>query len=506
MKKNAVAIVLLLLSSPIVSSANAAGGIRPPNVVIFPVDDMDYSTLNVNGCPVKNLTPNMDRLAREGILFQRAHLNSAVCQPSRQSLMTGLHTHRNGTLGFVPVSKEIPNLSEILMSKGWHTASYNKGRDYESFQWSHFVGGYGTKGFGRKADLFVADASADMDKAKAEGKPFLINVATSDPHRVFAGSTDEANLLAEMKKKYPKADAEGNCFFPPFKKVCSPEEAWVPPYLPDLPEVREEWAQYYNTVYRADETLGRILQLIDEKGETQNTMVIFYSDNGASFPTSKQNCYPYSTLTPLIIRWPGVVKPGSVDARHFVSTMDIMPTLLEIAGIESPKNLDGRSFLPLLRGESQQERDSIYTTQNYITPGVQVYPMRAIHTATYTYIFNAWSNGTEKFSGECHSGLTMKAIEKAAATDEKIRKRMNHLLFREKEELYDIVKDPWCLNNLAQDPEQSEILAGLKKQMERQMISTSDPLLPSFTKGDPIPSSWLVKGEAKKEKTKKIPE
>ena len=120
---------------------------------------MDYASLNITGCPVKNLTPNIDQFAREGVLFQKAHLNSSVCQPSRQSIMTGLHTHRNETLGFVPVPKHIPNLSELLMKKGWYTASYSKGRDYESFQWTRFVEGYGTQGFGRSAELFIKDAS-----------------------------------------------------------------------------------------------------------------------------------------------------------------------------------------------------------------------------------------------------------------------------------------------------------------------------------------------------------
>lgn len=475
---------------------------KPPNVIFFSVDDMDYATLNISGCPVNNLTPNIDKLAKEGIFFQRAHLNSAICQPSRQSLMTGLHSHKNETLGFVPVPRHIPNLSELLMQSGWYTASYNKGRDYEAFKWSRFVGGYGTQGFGRSADLFLKDASADMDKAISLKQPFLLNISTSDPHRVYAGSEDEKNELEKMKIKWPQAASKNNVFFPDFKEICTPSQAWVPPYLPNLPKVQEEWAQYYNTVHRADETLGKLLELLDQKGLRENTIVFFYSDNGASFPTSKQNCYPYSTQTPLIIRWPGVIKPGSVDSKNFVSTMDIMPTLLEMVGVELPTNLDGHSILPLLKGGDYEGREYIFTTHNYITPGLQVYPMRGLHKAKYSYIFNPWSDGLRVFDGECHSGLSMKAIESAALSDEKIRLRMLFIQKRVKEELYDTAKDPWCLNNLAEDKKYAKTLLKLKELMLKEMDATSDPLLPVLRDGAAIPPSWFVKDETSKKKKK----
>lgn len=459
----------------------------PPNVVVFTVDDMDYTTLNINGCPVPGLTPNMDRLAREGILFDLAHVPNAVCQPSRQSMMTGLHPHRYGACGFEPVPPGVPNLSELLMSNGWYTASFNKGRDYQSFKWNTFVDGYGVEGFGRDAGLFVGSAKKAIVEASAQKKPFFLNIATSDPHRPLAGSDQEKAKLAQEQKNWPKARA----YFPDVVRTYTPQEAWVPPYLPDLPEIRKEWAQYYTSVHRADQTLGRILDLLQSEGLESTTMVIFYSDNGASFPTSKQNCYPYSTRTPLIIRWPAVIKAGCRDRQHLVTTMDLMPTVLDAANISLPARLDGRSLLSLFKGETQSGRDHVFTTQNYILPGVQVYPMRALQTRDYCYIFNAWSDGQTCFNGECHEGLSFAAIQKAAVSNSQMAKRLKQILYRVPEELYDLRCDPWCLTNRVNDSGVAEILTELKQRMESEMRQSQDPLLEKFLCTGEIPAEWL---------------
>lgn len=483
-------LAVTVASAPLASAAPAQS--TPPNILLFVVDDMDFTTFNAAGCPVPGLVPNMERLAREGMLFDQAHVPNAVCGPSRQSMMTGLHPHRNGTLGFVPVPADVPNLSELLMARGYYTASFNKGRDYQSFKWTEFLDGYGTRGFGRDPGMFVASAKKAIAKARSEGKPFLLNVAVSDPHRAFPGSLQESETLEEAKKRWPAADAKGLVFNAPFINFCSPEQAWVPPFLPKLPDIQKEWAQYYNGVHRADDTLGRIMELLKTEGVESDTIVIFFSDNGASFPTDKQNCYPYSTRTPLIVRWPGVVQPGGVDREHLISTMDLMPTLLEaVSGIPAPLKLDGRSLIPLLKRQPQSDRDHIFTTQNYITPGTQVYPMRAVHTRDYSYIFNAWSNGKTKFNGECHSGLTFEALQAAAKTDKVIEERLKQIEYRVREELYDLKQDPGCLHNLANDAKHATVKAELKQIMSEEMVRTEDPLLPSFQGTGPIPASWL---------------
>ncbi|TAN36779.1 MAG: twin-arginine translocation signal domain-containing protein [Verrucomicrobia bacterium] len=463
-------------------------GAKRPNVVVFTMDDIAFDTVNVFGGKVPGITPNVDRLARGGMRFCCAHGSSAVCQPARQSMMTGLHPHRNGSFGFMPVPAGVPNLSELLMAAGVFTASFSKGRDYSSFKWSWFLEGYGGHGFGRDGKLFVASAREAIQRARAAGQPFYLGVNSSDPHRAFAGSADEQRFLEKEKKLFPKA--ANNIYVTTAEAVCTPEQAWVPPYLADLPAVRQEQAQYYNTAHHGDQTLGMILDLLETEGVAQDTIVVFFSDHGASFPTSKQNCYPYSTHVPLIIRWPGVVKPDQEDRTHMVSTMDVMPTLLEAYGLPVPPHLDGRTLWPLLKGADQTGRDHVFTTYNYIYPGLQVYPMRAVETRAATYIFNAWSNGQAAFSGECQSGLTFAAMEHAAESDPALAQRVRHIKYREREELYDLSQDPWCLHNLAADPDKAGLKAEMRKLMESEMRATDDPLLPAFLGSGEVPAAW----------------
>jgi len=470
----------------------AAGSVPDrPNVVIFSVDDMDYGSMGTTGNPLPGVTPRMDALAGESLLFERAYGNAAICQPSRQSMMTGLHSHSNRTLGFVDVPKDIPSLPGVLAQIGYHTVNLSKGRDYASFPWSQFLGGYGTRGMSRDGSQFAGSVREAVGAAKNAGKPFFICVNTSDPHRPFAGSDDEAKEVEEVRKKFPDAAARGDVWFPPAPAICSPEDATVPGYNPDLPDVRKEWAQYYNTLKRADDTLGLVLDVLREQGVDGNTLFIFWSDNGAPFPMSKTACYPFSTHTPLMVRWPGVVSPGGRDTRHFVSTLDVMPTLLELAGVSDAPASDGRSFLSLLTGGRQENRDEVFSTSNFHVPGVQVYPTRGLHTAEHSLIFNAWSDGRRTVENEPMSGLTMAAIRKAA--DPETRKRCEFILRRARWELYDTVKDPWCLRNLADDPAMAGILKLMKARMERQMKTTGDPLLPYLLGKPGYPAEWDVR-------------
>ncbi len=459
-----------------------------PNVVIFSVDDMDYDSMGITGNPLPGITPRMDALAGESLLFERAYGNAAICQPSRQSMMTGLHSHSNRTLGFVDVPKDIPSLPGILAQIGYHTVNLSKGRDYSSFPWSQCIAGYGTRGMSRDGSQFAASVREAVKTAKNAGKPFFITVNTSDPHRPFAGSDDEAKELENARKKFPDAASRGDVWFPPAPAVCAPESAPVPGYTPDLPDVRREWAQYYNTLKRADDTLGLVLDALHDQGVDGTTLFIFWSDNGAPFPMSKTACYPFSTHTPLMVRWPGVVSPGIRDRCHFVSTLDVMPTLLEIAGVSDAPASDGRSFLSLLTGGSQKNRDEVFSTSNFYIPGMQVYPMRGLHTAEYSLVFNAWSDGRRAMENEPMSGLTMAAIKKA--TDLETRKRCEFILKRVRWELYDTVKDPWCLRNLADDPAMAGTLQLMKARMERQMKTTGDPLLPYFLGKPGYPAEW----------------
>jgi N-sulfoglucosamine sulfohydrolase len=459
-----------------------------PNVVVFTVDDMDITSVNCYGNPLANLTPNMDKLAKQGLRFEHAYVNTPICMPCRQSMMTGLHPHSNGSLGFTEVdSDRYPSLSGILMDNGYYTASISKGRDYKAFPWDYFVSGLGAKGwYSRKPEAFYDEAKKSILAAKNAGKPFYIGVNTSDPHRPFAGSLQEKEHVLKLRKKYPQI-----LDYPKVEPICSEKEVPLLPYLPDLPDIRKEMVQYLTCVKRADNTLGKIIQLLDEEGLYANTIFIFFSDHGAPMPSAKQNVYAHSAQTPLMIRWPSKIAAGSVDNKHMLSTVDLMATILEAVGIPVPNRQDGRSFLPILKGEDQDDREAVFVNYNYYLPGMQVFPMRAVHTKEWSYIFNAWANGINKRVGtENQSGLTFPAIRNAARTDPLIKRRLDEILLRSKEELFDRRKDPYALNNVVENPEAYGALNKLKNLVTAEMRRSRDPLLEYFEGSEGYPEEW----------------
>ena len=471
---------------------------KRPNIVVFTVDDMDITSVNCYGNPMPNLTPNMDKLASKSVIFRNAHVSSAISMPCRQSMMTGLHSHRNGSMGFIEVEKgSHPSLSGILMEYGYYTVSIGKGRDYKAFPWTEFQDdGWKWPGDGwysRNPDFFYQKAKTAIQNANAKGQPIYLGVNTSDPHRPFPGSEQEKEFVEKLRKTNANA-----VDYPVMEPFCSPDKAYLLPYLPDLPDIRKETAQYYTAVHRADITLGKIMNLLKEAGIADNTLIVFFSDHDAAMPTAKQNCYTHSSVTPLMISWPAQFKPAVV-AKQMVSTLDLMPTILEALNVPIPQKQDGRSMLPILKGQNQKGRNSAFTTYNYISHGVQVFPMRAVHTHEWSYVYNPWSNGIKKRlqeSGrptENQSGLTFAAIQKAALTDTVMKKRLDYILLRRREELFDLRNDPYSFHNLAENPKYKKQLKQMRNLLIAEMERTDDPLLRSFENNESYPEEWNKK-------------
>lgn len=486
--------VLMIGASMLLFGAQSIAAERPrPNIVVFTVDDMDITSVNCYGNPLPNLTPNMDRLASQGMRFLHAHVSTAICMPCRQSMMTGLYAYHNGSFGFIEVAKNAcPSLSGLLMDNGYYTASIGKGRDYHAFPWDRFSG-LGRDGWhSRRPSGFYDKAKEVIRHAQAAGKPFYMGVNTSDPHRPWPGSQQEKDHVKWIRKTRDPDSPD----YPPAEPVCSVENVPLLPYLPDLPDIRKETVQYLTSVKRADETLGRILELLDEEGLTDNTLFIFFSDHDAAMPTAKQNCYAHSTATPLMVRWPGEIQPGSVDGKDMVSTLDLMPTILDVLHLPLPPKQDGRSLRSLLEGKEQAGRDSVFTTYNYKEPGLLVFPMRAVHTRRWSYVFNPWSDGIKKRQNENgnptdnQTGLTFKAMQKAALTDPEMKKRVETILLRRREELFDLQNDPYSFTNLADRPEYKSQLETMRALMMKKMEASEDPLLDSLKNNTSYPAEW----------------
>ena len=450
----------------------------PLNILLITVDDMNWDSVGVYGAALPNLTPNIDALAAEGLRFENAHVTIAICQPTRAVWMTGRYPHRSGALGFDEIRADVPTLIEALRDAGYYTGLMAKqGHVIPSRPdiWNEIVPARELMN-GRSPSLYYERALVLLRNAKAAGRPFFLMANSQDPHRPFAASENETAA------RLTDAESESSQYgggFPEVELGFDPADIPVPGFLPDLPGVRQELAEYYTSVRRADETTGALLRALDDSGLTDQTVVMFLSDHGIAVPFAKTNVWMHSTRIPWIIRWPDMVEPGSVDTRHLVSGIDLAPTVLDLLRLPPLLGADGRSFVPLLYGETQEGRELVFVHMN-ATVAPEWFPMRAVNDARFGYIFNAWADGEKEFFNNSMRGLTFPAMRQAAVNDMAIAARIEHLLYRTKEELYDYRIDPDALVNLIADPTHADTVKRYRRFLLQHMRSTDDPELAGY--------------------------
>ena len=243
-----------------------------PNILLITVDDMNNTSAGVMGCNTPDITPNIDGLAREGMMFKNAHVCVAVCQPSRQTMMTGCYPHNINAPGFDPIGEDVTTLQEILKDNGYHLGIIGK-LDHlapmEKFCWDYAKKMFDEENFyGRSPELYYKSTKEYIQEADTSNKPFFLMANSHDPHRPFAGSENESKWLG--------TNIEAS-------RTITEDEVEVPGFLPDIEDVRKEVAQYYTSVHRCDQTVGAVLKALKESGHEEDTLVMFLSDNAWHF-------------------------------------------------------------------------------------------------------------------------------------------------------------------------------------------------------------------------------
>jgi N-sulfoglucosamine sulfohydrolase len=452
----------ILAAATLCWAASSLSAADCPNILLFTADDLHAESLGVYGGKPADLTPNLDAFAAESLLFNRAHVNVAICAPCRAVIATGRYSHRSGAMGFMPAREDVPDIVTRLQAGGYHTwilGKYGHSTPKKSMKWDYHFD-QKDLGNGRNPDLYKQRAETFFKQSKDAGKPFYFMVNSHDPHRPYCDPEKLTKGAAMPSRTY------------------KPSEVTVPGFLPDLPGVRAEMGTYLNSTRRLDDTFGATMQALKHAGVADNTLVLFITDNGIAVPFAKCNTWFHSSHSPLLVRWPGVVKPETHDDSHFVSVVDFFPTFLEVTSVKGPDGLDGRSFLSLLKGESQKCREHVFTQIDSKAGGEYV-PMRAVQNANYGYIYNPFSDGKYWYRNN-NEGKTMAAMNKAAKDDPAIAARIDLFRHRVPEEFYNLEKDPNCLINLIDDPKHAAALKALQTLMVVQMKKTQDPMLPAF--------------------------
>jgi len=437
-----------------------------PNILLITADDMHWDSVGAYGCPVADTTPNLDRLAAEGFRFHYAYVPISLCTPSRQVMLSGNHSHQTMTRCFTELERVGPALPDLLKQQGYYLANLNKQQDY--YDWDTAIT-EDQSGFGRDVPFFKQAVGEIIATAKSKNQPWFIMANSNDPHRPFFNS--EAELGIPKMKSFREQGRLSRA-----SREYRPEEVVVPGFLPDLPEVRGEFAEYYSSVRRCDDSVGSILAALDDSGQATNTIVVFVSDNGISMPFAKLNCYQASLRVPLIVRWPGRILAGKRDPLNMVSTVDLAPTLLELADMKVPGYMAGRSLVPLLNGQEQSGRDFVVGYYYRNLRQSKMYPEFTIQTRDWVYIYNPWVDGkTEVHNSDYTGSPTLLAMWKAAETAPSIRARVDFHKFRTMEELYDVRQDPYAYVNVAAAPENADRIKALRQQLLEWGQETQHP-------------------------------
>lgn len=480
-----------LLSVILVNVGCAANAAEPVtkhrlNLLLITADDMNADSAGWMGNAF-NATPNLDAFAGTAHRFVNAHVTAPICQPGRSALMTGLLPHRSGALGFHPVKKGTPTLVSILKDAGYFTAVIDKHPHMKpdaEFPWDMTL-----SGGGKNPPMMRQFVKTSIQAASEAKRPFFLNANITDPHRPFPGGAPKANP-AKPRKGKPAANADDGADdeddAPSATKpsgqparIYKPDEITVPSFLEDVPALRAELAQYYTGVGRLDVTFKQIMDVLRDTGHEDDTIVVFWSDHGISMPFAKATVYRNGTWSPIVIRWPGM---GEAQVRkEYVSSLDLMPTLLELLAVEGPKVQDGRSLLPLVRGESQPGRDHVITHVNSVSSG-KALPQRCIRTANASLMFMSWPDGKEKFRVEAMGGQAFRAMLDASREDEKIAARVKQLLVGERLAFYDLTRDPDERVNRIDDPAFAAEIDRLAAILLDHMKKSADPETEGFEK------------------------
>ena len=483
--------MLHLVAVSIVSChTSAAEPSSRPNVVLFVADDHGADA----GCYGNNVikTPNIDALAREGTRYSRAFCTTASCSPSRSVILSGLFSHASGQYGLAHGThhfasySSVRSLPVILAEHGYRTARIGKFHvaPEEAYHFETILlTAQGSRNGVEMADncrAFVADKT----------KPFFLYFCVTDPHR-----------NQQFLDKPERPDSFGNNIKHPgvSEITYDPKDVIVPPWMPDTPASRAELAEYYQSVSRVDQGLGRVVALLKETGQYDNTLIIYTSDNGIAMPGAKTNLYDAGMRLPLVVRAPGAKVRGIVSSA-MISWVDFTPTILDFAGVKEvleppliagepesglPKNpklmqtkpytFHGRSFRETIEKEKADGWDVVYGSHNFHEV-TMYYPMRAIRTERYKLILNLAHDLEFPFAEDIWSGATWQQALKSNASFYG-KRSMHDFLHRSRYELYDLQNDPDETVNLVSKPEMKAVFDDLAAKLKAFQTRTRDPWL-----------------------------
>jgi uncharacterized sulfatase len=462
---------LFLSGAPLIAlSAEVQPQETKPNIVVFVADDLGTNELGCYG-GTNVQTPNIDRLAKEGILLTNNYASCAMSVPIRASLYTGLYPARHGSYqNHKATYSNIKSVTHYFSNLGYRVG--RTGKDHPSGQPSVYAF--------EVIPGFTVDCTASKPSpATTEGIEQFMQRNDDEPFCLY---------ICSINSHMPWDAGDASKF--------NPNTITLPPNCVDNERTRNEFCNYLAEIKVLDDEVGAVMNTLEKIGKLDNTMVIFLGEQGPQMPFGKWTCYRYGQHSAFIARYPSKIVQNTVSDA-LVQYEDILPTMIEFAGGDPIEGIDGRSFLDVLFGEKKDHREWAYGIHNNIPEGTS-YPIRSIQDKRYKLIMNLTPDSDYYEKHMMASGDNMwNSWLQTAQTNEYAKFLTERFMKRPAIEFYDLVEDPWELNNIAALPEYEEIIetmkAELKRWMEQQgdrgvLMDTDDPEDPNLKEAVAISS------------------
>ncbi len=415
-----------------------AGKTKKPNFVFIIADDCTFRDIGCYGGQA--YTPNIDKLVSKGMRFTQCFQAAPMCSPTRHNIYTGLYPVKSGAYPNHTFAKDgTKSVVHYLKPLGYRVALSGKKHisppEVFPFEYS---------GKGNNPDIEAIDKF--IGQCKESETPFCLFACSNEPHSPWNKGDASRYDAAKLK---------------------------LPPYFVDTKETRENMTRYLAEITYYDWQVGQVLGLLDKHGFADNTLVIVVTEQGSSFPFGKWTCYDTGLQSAFIACWPGKIKPGTVSDA-LIEYLDVLPTYIEAAGGAPPAVLDGKSLLPVLLGKTKEHKEYVFgemTTRGIINSSVY-FGIRSIRSRRFKYVWNFTPE--IQFQNACTKSGIFKSWQAKAADDPDAAEKVRRYEHRPGEELYDVTKDQYEWNNLADDPKYAKVKAGLRKLLAEWMEAMGD--------------------------------
>lgn len=431
-------LLVLAVAGGLQAFAPATAEASQPNLVFIIADDCTHHDLGCYGGQAH--TPHIDKLSQQGIWMTRCFQAAPMCSPTRSNIYTGLYPVKSGAYpSHTFVKPGVKSVPHYLRPLGYKVALSGKRHisPPENFPFDYLD----------RNDIDWDNVESWLGERTEANEPFCLFLCSHEPH----GPWNKGDA-----SRYP------------------PDEVKLPPYYVDCPELREAFSRYLAEITVFDQQVGRVVEMLDDRQVADDTLLMVVSEQGNGFPFAKWTLYDAGIQSAMVARWPGKIAPGTTSDA-MVEYVDVLPTFIDVAGGQVPEKLDGKSMRDVLTGRADRLKDHVFAIQTSrgIFAGPDHYGRRSVRSTQFKLIHNL-DPEARFYNGIAKTDYFREWERRAAAGDEHVQQLVERYYSPPEYELYDVVSDPFELNNLAGQPQHASVQQELETRLRDWMRQQGD--------------------------------